>query len=53
MFISNNFESFHLLLKKKLVKYQKVSKYYEDCPQNFHLLFMSLLKAPIVKSSKV
>ena len=32
MFISNNRPSFHLWWKEKLVKHQKVSKYYEtDC----------------------
>ena len=32
MFISNNHPSFHLWLKKNLVKHLKVSKYYEtDC----------------------
>ena len=34
-FISNNRASFHLWWKEKLVKYQKVSKYYEnDCRSN-------------------
>ena len=43
MFISNNLTSFHLWWKENLVKYQKVSKYYEnDCVQNFLLLFLSL-----------
>ena len=32
----------------------KVSKYYDrDCLQNFLLLFMSLLTAPIVKNSLI
>ena len=32
MFITNNLDSFHLWWKKKLVKHQKVSKYYyQDC----------------------
>ena len=48
-FISNNRASFHLWRQKSLVKYQKVSKYYEnDYLQNFVLLFMSLLRAPTV-----
>ena len=35
--------------KKNLVKHQKVSKYYDhDCLQNFLLIFMSLLTAPVV-----
>ena len=36
MFISNNCASFHLLWKENLVKYQKVSKHYEnDCSSNY------------------
>ena len=31
MFITNNHASFHLWLKKNLLKHQKVSKYYEHC----------------------
>ena len=51
MFITNNHASFHLWLKESLVKHQKVSKYYEnDYLQNFLLLFISLLTAPIVKA---
>ena len=39
---------------KYLVKYQKVSKYYaNDCLQNFILLFMSLLTAPIVNNIRI
>ena len=54
MFIGNNRTSFHLRLQENLVKYQKVSSYYEnDCLQNFLLLFMSLLIAPIVKNSHI
>ena len=30
MFISNNYALFYLWLKDKLVKHQKVSKYYEN-----------------------
>ena len=29
MFISNNHASFHLLLEQNLIRYQKVSKYYD------------------------
>ena len=37
--------------KKNLAKYQKVSKHYDpDCLQNFLLLFVSLLTAPIAKN---
>ena len=37
-----------------MVKYQTFSKYYEHgCLQNFLLLFMSLLAAPIVKNSNI
>ena len=37
-----------------MVKYQKFSKCYaHGCLQNFFLLFMSLLKAPIVKNSHI
>ena len=43
-----------LVVKKKLVKHQKVSKYYEnDCLQNFLLLFRSLLTAKFVKKSHI
>ena len=49
MFITINHASFHLWCKKNLVKYQKVLKYYfHDCLQNFLLLFMFLLRTPIV-----
>ena len=52
MFITNNHASIHLSLeKKKMLNYQKVSKYYEhDCLQNFLLLFTTLLTALIVKN---
>ena len=54
MFVSNNRASFHLWRKEKLVKHQNVSRYFEnDCLQNFLLLFMSLLTAPIVESSHI
>ena len=54
MFITNNHFSFHLLEKESLVKHQKVSKHDDhDCLQNFNLLFMSLLTAPIVKHSQI
>ena len=40
--------------KKNFVKYQKVSKYYEnDYPENFLLLFMSILTAKSVKNSRI
>ena len=52
MFMTNNDTLFHLWLKENLVKHQVVSKYYEkDCLQNFLLLFMSILAAPIVENS--
>ena len=36
---------------ENLVKYQKISKYYEnDCPQSVLLSFIPLLIAPIVKA---
>ena len=51
-FIINNQTSFHLWWKKDLVKHQKVSIYYHhDCLQNFILLFMSILTAPVVEKS--
>ena len=50
MFTTNNRALFHLWWKKILVKYQNLSKYYENgCLQNFLFLFMSLLIAPIIK----
>ena len=54
MFISNNRASFHLWGNEKLVKHQKVSKYYEnDYLQNFLLHFMFLLTATFVKNSHI
>ena len=54
MFKSNIGASFHLWLKKNLLKHQEVSKYYEGgCVKNFLLLFMSLLTAPIDKNSRI
>ena len=54
MFITNNHTSLHLGSKEKLVKHQKVSKYYEyDCLENSSLLFMRLLIAPTVKKSNI
>ena len=51
MYITNNHASFHLWRKKSLVKYQKVLKYYvHDCLQNFLLLLMFLLTAPMLKT---
>ena len=43
-----------VVVKERLVKHQKVSKYYEnDYLKNFLLLFMSLLTAAIVKNSHI
>ena len=54
MFISNNHTSLHLGSKEKLVKHQKVSKYYEyDCLENFSLLCMHLLTAPTVENTHI
>ena len=53
MFITNNHASLQLWRKENFVRYQKVSKYIQDFLQNFHLLFMFLLAAPIVKNSHV
>ena len=54
MVISHNRTSFPLWLKEKLVKHQKVSKYYEnDCPKKFVSLFMPLLTPRIFKNSRV
>ena len=36
-----------------MVKHQNLSKYENDCLQNFILLFMSLLTAPTVKKSHI
>ena len=45
---------FYLWWKENLAEYQNNSKYYNhDCLQNFILLVMSLLTAPIVKSSHI
>ena len=54
MFMSNSCPWFHLRQKENLVKHKKVSKYYKnDCMQNFLLLFMSILRAPIFKKSHI
>ena len=55
MFFTNNYALFHLWLKENLVKHQRVSKYYDyDFLHNFFLLLlMSLLTAPVVKSSHI
>ena len=54
MFITNNRDSFHLCWKENLVNDQKASKYYENnCLQNFLLLFMFLLTAPVIKNSHI
>ena len=54
MFISNNRALPHFGGKKSLVKHQKVSKRYEkDCPQNFLLLFMFLLKRKFAKNCDI
>ena len=41
LFISNNCASFYLLWQEKLVKHQKVSKYYENDCRLGHLLWKS------------
>ena len=52
MFITINHASFHLWLKKNLVKHKKVSKFFDhDYLQNFVSLFMISLTASFVKSS--
>ena len=52
--VTNNHTSFHLWWKENLVKQSKFSKYYgHGCLQNFLLLFMPLLTAPIVKNSHI
>ena len=54
MFITSNHASFNLSGKENLVKHQKVSKHYEnDCLQNFLLLCMSLLTAPVIKNGHI
>ena len=54
MFISNNRALPHFGGKESLVKHQKVSKRYEkDCPQNFLLLFMFLLKRKFAKNCDI
>ena len=54
MLISNNPTSFHLWRKENLVKYAKVSKYYEtDRLQNSLFVFMSALTAKLVKNSHI
>ena len=50
MFITNNRVSLHLWCKENLLKHQNVSKSH-DCMQNFLLLSMSLLTAPIVENA--
>ena len=52
MFVAKNRASFNLW-EENLVKHQKVSKYENDCLQNFILLFMTLLTAPIVTNSHI
>ena len=50
IFIANNHASFENL--ENLVKHEQVSKYYEhERLQNFLLIFMFLLTAPIFKNS--
>ena len=42
------------MVKRKLTKHQKVSKYYvHHCLKNFFSLFISLLTASIVKNSEI
>ena len=53
-FINNNHTSSHLWWKETLVKYQKVWKYFvHNCLQNFLLLFILSLTAPVVKNSHI
>ena len=51
MFISNIRESFHFLRNENLIEHKKILK--KDCPQNFLLLFMSLVTATIDKNSQM
>ena len=52
IFIANNHASFQNL--ENLVKHEQVSKYHEhECLQNFPLIFMFLLTAPIFKNSLI
>ena len=54
MFINNNCASFCSLLKEKLVKHQKASKYYDqnfECLQNVFLLFISVISLNCQKQS--
>ena len=52
MFITINHASFHLWLKRNLVKHKKVFKFFDhDYLQNFVSLFMISLTASFVKSS--
>ena len=54
VFISNNCASLHFWWKKNLVKYQKVSKYFEnDRLQKFLMLFMYLLIYKFAKKSHI
>ena len=53
-FISNCRTSFHLCGNNNLVKHQKVSKYLENnCPQNFLLFRMNLLRTPVFRNSHI
>ena len=54
LLITYNCASFHLWWKENLVKYKIVPQYYfHDCLKNFLWLFMSLLKAQVVKNSRI
>ena len=56
IYIRNNRTSFHLWWKENLVKYRKVSKYYEtDCSSNFHNheLIFSIIKRWIQSNHKI
>ena len=53
-FVNNNHTSSHLWWKENLVKYQKAWNYFvHNCLQNFLLLFIFLLTAPMVKNSHI
>ena len=53
-FITNNQASFHLWWNENLLNHEKVLQYYEhDCLKGFLLLFMSLLRALIVRNSHI
>ena len=55
MFISNNHASFHLLLEQNLIRYQKVSKYYDHDYTLLTpvILFSTSVNAAVVAKSAV